>query len=102
MKRNLLLLILASLLLFGINEVIAQDNPYAAKPGFDIGFGFGGSYQQSDLRNFSGGGFTFMFGHSIYQKPGAFFGLDWRFRFLGGQNYAFDDRINLSPSTRTI
>lgn len=102
MKRILHLLILLPLLFLGISEGISQQNPYSARPGWDIGFGFGGSYQQSDIRNSSGAGLTFIIGHSIYQKPGAIFGLDWRFRFLGGQNTAFDDRMTLDSMYNNV
>ncbi len=102
MNKKLHLLLLLPLLFFGINNGFAQRVDYSARSGYDIGFGLGGSYQSSDIRNFSGGAGTFTFGHSIYQKPNAVFGLDWRFRFLGGNNTAFDDRINIDSTYSNV
>ena len=93
MKQKLQLFLLIPIFLLGLNSIYAQRIDYTNDSGWDIGFGLGGSYQQSDIRNVSGGGFTFLIGHSIYQKQNAFWSLDWRLRFLGGQNTAFDDRI---------
>ncbi|MCP4313626.1 MAG: hypothetical protein GY790_20425, partial [Bacteroidetes bacterium] len=59
-----------------------------------IGFGLGGSYQSSDIKNSIGVGFDFMLGSSIYQQENAFLALDWRFRFLAGYNEAYDHRVN--------
>ncbi len=102
MKQKFYLLIIISLLFLGKNEVFSQRADYSAKSGFDLGFGLGTSYQKSDIRNFSGGGGTFTFGHSIYQEKNAFFGLDWRFRFLGGQNMAYDDRMNIDSTYNNV
>ncbi|MDD2199805.1 MAG: hypothetical protein PHE08_08795, partial [Bacteroidales bacterium] len=96
MKKSIYLLFSLSLICIFANTSFSQPNNYKALKGFDIGLGFGGSYQTSDIRNSRGAGATLFFGHSIYQKENAVFGLDWRFRFLGGQNTAFDDRINLN------
>ena len=101
MKRFIHLLILLPLFLLGINSLHAQRLDYTNDSGWDIGFGLGGSYQQSDIRNFSGGGFTFLVGNAIYQKENAFWSLDWRFRFLGGQNTAFDDRMKFNDIDST-
>ncbi|MDD3686694.1 MAG: hypothetical protein PHE56_08000, partial [Bacteroidales bacterium] len=98
MKRNFYSLIIIIALILGANGLSAQNRGYVAHNGYDIGLGFGASYQKSDMRNFSGGAGTFFVGHSLYAKPGAFFGMDWRLRFLGGRNMAFDDRMN-SDST---
>ncbi|MBN2778255.1 MAG: hypothetical protein JXR36_11465, partial [Bacteroidales bacterium] len=102
MKRNLRLLILLPLLLLGFNELKAQRVDYTTDSGWDIGFGVGGSYQSSDIRNFTGGGATLLVGRSIFQKQNAPLSLDWRLRILGGQNIAFDDRINTDGSYNNI
>jgi hypothetical protein len=94
MKTFLRTLALLLVVFFSSIELNAQRMNYKTDSGFDIGFGIGGSYQQSDIKNSVGGGFDFTFGHSIYQREKAFFSLDWRFRFLAGTNAAFDHRIN--------
>ena len=93
MKR-ILYIFLTVVIIFGANISKAQRIDYNTDSGFDIGFGIGASYQQSDVRNSIGSGFDFTFGHSIYERESSFFSLDGRFRFLAGQNKAFDDRIN--------
>jgi large repetitive protein len=102
MKTHLQTIILLALLIIATPSAIAQQASNFNDSGFDIGFGFGASYQGSDLRNFSGGGATLFLGHSIYQKEQSFFSLDWRLRFLAGQNTAFDDRITIGNNYENI
>ncbi|MBN2682384.1 MAG: hypothetical protein JXR58_07735, partial [Bacteroidales bacterium] len=102
MKRFLFFLLAITFFFNGLNTLNAQRIDIESESGFDIGFGLGGSYQTSDIRNFYGGGWTFTFGHSIFQKKDAFFGLDWRFRFLGGLSTAFDDRINIDSTYNNL
>jgi hypothetical protein len=102
MKRNFYYLIIIIALILGAKELSAQNRGYVAHNGYDIGLGFGASYQKSDMRNFSGGAGTFFVGHSLYAKPGGFFGMDWRLRFLGGRNIAFDDRMNADSTYSNV
>ncbi|MDH5599060.1 MAG: hypothetical protein OEY34_08045, partial [Cyclobacteriaceae bacterium] len=95
-------LLTAAFLLTVLTTSIGQRIDFNSDSGFDIGFGLGGSYQQSEVRNSSGTGYDFRFGHSIYRKPEAFFSLDWRFRFLAGQNKAFDDRVNTDGTYNNV
>ncbi len=72
----------------------AQEVGYMSGSGMTIGFGLGGSYQTSDIRNSIGGGFDFSLGSYLYKREGAALALDWKFRFLAGENRAHDHRIN--------
>ena len=72
----------------------AQEAGYTTANGMTIGFGLGGSYQVSDIRNSTGAGFDFNLGSYLYKRQGAALAVDWKFRFLAGENRAHDDRIN--------
>ncbi|MDT8401309.1 MAG: hypothetical protein RQ743_06420 [Bacteroidales bacterium] len=72
----------------------AQEMMYKTRSGMTIGFGIGGSYQTSDIKNSTGGGFDFHLGSYLYKRDGAPISLDWKFRFLAGENRAYDHRIN--------
>ncbi len=94
-KSPLLWLFLLTALLFtSISETEAQRSVYDINGGLIIGFGLGASYQQSDIANSMGAGFDFTLGHHLGRREGAFFGYDWKFRFLAGRNQAYDHRIN--------
>ncbi len=80
----------------------AQELSYTTNRGITIGFGPGGSYQTSDIKNSFGGGFDFFLGSYLYKKQGAVFALDWKFRFLAGSNYAHDHRINTDDTYSNI
>jgi PKD repeat protein len=90
------------ILLFSLNiNTFAQQSRYAIG-GFDIGFGLGGSWQQSDIKNSYGSGINVLFGHSLYQTPTSFFALGSRFHLLYGENTAFDHRINPNGTYNNI
>ena len=95
LARTLGLFIL-SLLVF--NNTIAQKANFTTNGGMTIGFGGGMAYQKSDLANSKGFGFDFTLGSQLYHKENAFLSVDWKFRFLAGENKAFDHRINLEFS----
>src|SRR4030042_5598103 len=97
--RNLTFLTLAIL---AFNQAVAQKSSYTTNSGIAIGFGFGASYQQSDIANSRGAGFDFTLGHHIYKKENAFFSLDWKFRFLAGENKAYDHRIKPDTNYNNI
>ncbi len=94
MKTKLSLLSILVLSLLNFNHAKAQKSIYTTRGGISLGFGVGASYQQSDLPNSRGTGFDFTLGTPLYRKEGAFLGADWKFRFLTGENKAFDHRIN--------
>jgi large repetitive protein len=77
-----------------INNSLAQKASFTTNGGMTIGFGAGKAYQRSDLANSNGLGFDFVLGSQIYKKENAFLSVDWKFRFLPGENKAYDHRIN--------
>lgn len=89
--RNVILLVITFMVFI---NVAAQKATYTTNKGLTIGFGLGAAYQQSDIANSRGSGFDVSLGSYLYKKENAFFSLDWKFRFLGGENTAFDHRIN--------
>ncbi|MBS0010138.1 MAG: hypothetical protein KFF49_01930 [Bacteroidales bacterium] len=84
---------LSLLLLISLSST-AQELGYTTRSGMTIGFGFGSSYQTSDIMNSTGGGFDFHLGSYLYKREGAALAVDWKFRFLAGENRAHDHRIN--------
>ena len=86
--------VLITLVILSTEISEAQKAIYTTNGGMTIGFGIGGAYQKSDIANSIGGGFDFWLGHHIAKRENAFFGYDWRFRFLAGENMAHDHRIN--------
>jgi len=80
----------------------AQEVSYTTRSGLTIGFGLGGSYQTSDIKNSTGAGFDFHLGSYLYKKNTALFALDWKFRFLAGENRAHDHRINTDNTYSNI
>ena len=73
---------------------MAQKASFTTNGGLTLGFGAGMAYQKSDLANSKGLGFDFLLGSQLYKKENAFLSVDWKFRFLPGENRAFDHRIN--------
>lgn len=94
MKRTFCNLTILALFVLACNPAIAQKAVFTTNGGMTIGFGLGASYQQSDIANSRGAGFDFTLGSYIYKKESAFLAVDWKFRFLAGENYAHDHRIN--------
>ena len=76
------------------NNSMAQKASYTSNGGLTLGFGAGMAYQKSDLANSMGLGFDFILGSQLYKKENAFLSVDWKFRFLAGENKAYDHRIN--------
>ena len=94
MKRLAAYFGLMALSLLTCSDIMAQKAIYTHPGGLSLGFGGGASYQASDLANSRGFGADFTIGTPIYQRENAFLSVDWKFRFLGGQNRAYDHRIN--------
>lgn len=82
--------------------LFAQKATYTTNGGMIIGFGLGATYQQSDIANSLGTGFDFQLGSYLYHEENAFLSVDWKFRFLGGWNTAFDHRMNPDSSYSNI
>ena len=91
LARVLGLFILSMLVL---NSSMAQKASFTTNGGLTLGFGAGMAYQKSDLANSKGLGFDFILGSQLYKKENAFLSVDWKFRFLAGENRAFDHKIN--------
>ncbi len=102
MKRTLRNLLVLALATAALNQVIAQKGVYTTNSGMTIGFGLGGSYQQSDIANSRGAGFDFTLGSHLYKKESAFLAVDWKFRFLAGENRAHDHRMNVDTTYNNI
>jgi hypothetical protein len=79
---------------FTVHDSMAQKVSYTTPGGWSVGFGAGASYQKSDLANSRGYGLDFVLGSSLYHRENSFLSVGWNFRFLGGQNRAYDHRIN--------
>jgi hypothetical protein len=94
MKKFFFLFCIFSLIFFSFQQSKAQKMTYNTRGGVSLGFGIGGVYQQSDIANSRGVGYDFTFGTPLYRQEGAFLAADWKFRFLAGENKAFDHRIN--------
>ncbi|MFN8239440.1 MAG: hypothetical protein U0X39_01655 [Bacteroidales bacterium] len=79
-----------------------QKATFETNKGLTIGFGVGGAWQKSDIPNSSGGGFDFDLGSYLYKKQNALLSLDWKFRFLAGENTAFDHIANTDGTYSNI
>jgi hypothetical protein len=102
MKRTTLFTFILTLIL-GLNQAAtAQKANFETNGGMTIGFGMGPSYQQSDLANPNGGGFDFTLGSFIYKRDNAFLSVDWKFRFLMGENWQHDHRINIDGTFSNV
>ncbi|MCJ7448703.1 MAG: hypothetical protein MUO72_13535, partial [Bacteroidales bacterium] len=97
--RNVTFLILAIVI---FNKAAAQKAVYTTNNGMTIGFGLGAAYQQSDIANSRGTGFDFSLGSYIYKKENALLSVDWKFRFLAGENRAYDHRISTDGTYSNI
>ena len=92
MKKHLLI----TLAIFFLSLTSAQGQfvNYENDHGWNLGFNIGGVWQQNDFDYTPKGGISggLTFGKSIYEKEGAFFAFDLRYRYLGGWNkgYATD------------
>lgn len=84
--------------MFFFSGTYAQKATYTVG-GLTLGLGTGATYQVSDIPNSQGIAYDFTLGTPIWKKPNAFFGLDWKFRFLAGKNEAFDHNINTEDGT---
>ncbi|HYG52659.1 MAG TPA: hypothetical protein VD905_17235, partial [Flavobacteriales bacterium] len=73
-----------------------------ANPKWFLGMDMGGTWMQSDLKkDYAGMGFSFQFGHYFYRKPARFFDAAWRFRYLHGTTFGFDEtRTDISQNSR--
>ena len=80
--------------IFAFNDSMAQKANYTTAGGLTIGIGGGAAYQKSDVANSKGFGLDLTLGSQLYRRENSFFSVDWKFRFLAGQNKAFDHRIN--------
>lgn len=97
--RNLILPVLAIVI---INNAGAQTGVFTTNSGMTLGFGLGAAYQQSDIANSKGTGLNFYMGSYIYKKENAFLSVDWKIRILGGENRAYDHRINTDGTYSNI
>ncbi len=88
------ILYLTAIMALSVTVASAQKATFTTNGGMTIGFGLGASYQGSDIANSMGGAFDFTLGSYLYKKENAFLAADWKFRFLAGENIAFDHRIN--------
>jgi hypothetical protein len=92
MKKHLLFTLAISFLL--LTSAQGQFVNYENDHGWNLGFNIGGVWQQNDFGYTPKGGISggLTFGKSIYEKEGAFFAFDLRYRYLGGWNkgYAAD------------
>jgi len=98
--KQILVLIILSMLVY--KPCMAQKTSYSSPGGWTIGLGGGYAYQKSDIANSRGFGLDFVLGSQLYQKENAFLSVDWKFRFLAGQNKAYDHRINADDSYSNI
>ena len=92
MKKHLLLTL--AILFLSLTSAQAQFVNYENDYGWNLGINIGGVWQQNDFDYTPKGGISggLTFGKSIYEKEGAFFAFDLRYRYLGGWNrgYATD------------
>jgi len=95
--KNRLLFTLA-IIFISLGSSQAQFVNYENDHGWNLGFNIGGVWQQNDYKYTPKGGISggITFGKSIYEKEGAFFAFDLRYRYLGGWNRGF------STDTSTI
>ena len=99
LTTSLRLLILTMLV---FSNSFAQKASFTSNRGMTIGFGAGKAYQKSDLAYSNGFGFDFILGSQIYNKENAFLSVDWKFRFLAGQNKSYDLGINTDNTINNI
>jgi hypothetical protein len=80
----------------------AQTAVYTTNSGLTMGFGLGSAWQQSDIANSKGAGLNFYMGSYIYKKENSLLSVDWKIRILGGENRAYDHRINTDGTYSNI
>ena len=95
--KNLSTLFFSFILLFGAINVFSQETESRmgnGGPYWILGVNGGAAWQDSDVKALPGGGWSFYLGHSLTNKPNAFFSTDLRFRYLNsntfGQNSSDD------------
>ena len=84
-----------------VNQFVNYENDY----GWNLGFNIGGVWQQNDFGYTPKGGISggLTFGKSIYEKEGAFFAFDLRYRYLGGGNKGYaTDTSTISVDTASF
>jgi hypothetical protein len=100
MKNNLLFTL--AIFILSLTSAQGQFVNYEHDGGWNLGFNIGGVWQQNDFGYTPKGGVSggFTFGKSIYEKEGAFFAVDLRFRYLGGWNrgWATDTSTIMMPT----
>jgi hypothetical protein len=86
MKKHLLFTL--AIFFLSLNSSQGQFVNYENDYGWNLGFNIGGVWQQNDFGYTPKGGISggLTFGKSIYEKEGAFFAFDLRYRYLGGWN----------------
>jgi len=102
MKALTTTLVLFILTIIVCNHSMAQKVSFTNDGGLTIGLGAGKAYQKSDLDNSDGFGFDFVFGSQLYNKKNAFLSVDWKFRFLAGENKAYDLSIPTDNNASNI
>ena len=94
--------ILTILIILLASPLSAQTALYQANKKLFMGFGIGSTYQVSDIKNSTGAGFNIWLGSQLTKKENTFLALDWKFRFMAGDNQAYDHRINPDNSYSNI
>jgi len=84
------------------NNSMAQKVSFTNDGGISIGLGAGIAYQKSDLDNSDGFGLDFVLGSQLYNKKNAFLSVDWKFRFLAGENKAYNLSIPTDNNASNI
>ena len=102
MKNLLPGLFLTVLIVLSGSPLSAQAVSHTANSGLSLGFGLGSSYQVSDIKNSTGAGFNIWLGSQLTNKENAVLSVDWKFRFLAGDNRAHDHRINLDDTYSNV
>ncbi len=87
---------------FGFNDSTAQKISHTTHGGWIFGIGAGTSYQRSDIANSRGYGFDLVLGRAFSHRENALLAVDLKYRFLAGQNWAYDHRITLENTFSNI
>jgi hypothetical protein len=75
-------------------DSLAQKAAYTINEGWTFGVGAGKAYQKSDIAYSDGLGFDLTLGSKLYHQEHAFLSVDWKFRFLAGENKNYDLSLN--------
>ncbi len=109
MKRKSILLVI-SILICVVS--FSQYRNYKTETGWNIGFNFGGTWQEKEAvtngaitttsQPFTSirGGFTF--GKALYEEEGSLLAFDLRFRYLRGINYGWANVLDTIPSSEFL